>query len=365
MAGILVTVLNVMETLRLKRPDDWHIHLRDDAYLTRTVKDAARYFSRVLVMPNLVPPVTDVSAAVAYQQRILAQAPAGFQPLMTLYLTDATDADTVVAAKQSGTVEAFKLYPVGATTNSAFGVNTIETLYPLFEVMEAQNIVLSIHGEVTDDEVDIFDREAFFIDTILTKIVERFSHLRVVLEHITTREAVQFVESSSERIAATITAHHLLYDRNDMLVGGIKPIHYCLPVLKRNLHREALLVAATSGDTSFFLGTDSAPHPRSAKENACGCAAGCYTGHAAIELYAEAFNSVGRLDRLESFASEYGADFYGHPRNKDCIELILEDWQVPAQLTFGDDDLIPTRGGEPIAFRVTSGERYPLSDGVD
>ena len=353
-----------METLRLKRPDDWHIHLRDDAYLPRTVKDAARYFSRVLVMPNLVPPVTNVKKAIDYQHRILAAAPTGFQPMMTLYLTDETDAETIVAAKQSGIIDAFKLYPEGATTNSIFGIKTIKTLYPLLEIMQEHDIVLSVHGEVTDDEVDIFDREAVFIDTILTDIVDRFPHLRVVLEHITTREAVEFIKSSDERIAATITAHHLLFNRNDMLVGGLKPIHYCLPVIKHNRHREALLAAATSGNTSFFLGTDSAPHPRSAKENACGCAAGCYTGHAAIELYAEAFNSVGKLNKLEGFASEFGADFYGHAQNEDFIELTHEDWQVPTHLSFGEDELIPTRGGESIHFKVTSGDRYPLSDSI-
>ena len=354
-----------MTTLQLKRPDDWHIHLRDDDYLPRTVRDASRYFSRVLVMPNLVPPVTDVSHAVAYRERIMAHAPDGFQPIMTLYLTDTTGKDTVIAAEQSGVVEAFKLYPAGATTNSSFGVNTVQSMYPLFEVMETHDVILSIHGEVTDHEVDIFDREAVFIETILSDIVRQFPQLRVILEHITTREAVQFVEASSDRVAATITAHHLLYDRNDMLVGGMKPIHYCLPVLKRNIHRDALLTAATSGNHSFFLGTDSAPHPRSAKESACGCAAGCYTGHAAIELYAEAFHNEGKLDRLEGFASEFGADFYGYPRNQDHIELKAEDWAVPETLAFGNDHLIPTRGGETIAFRVTSGARHPLSDGAD
>ena len=354
-----------METLRIRRPDDWHIHLRDDNYLSRTVRDAARYFSRVLVMPNLDPPITDVSKAIDYQQRILKFAPPKFQPLMTLYLTDATDKDLIVTAKQSGIIDAFKLYPAGATTNSRFGVNTIKALYPLFKVMEEQDIVLSIHGEVTDENVDIFDREAVFIETILAKVVDHFPLLRIVLEHITTEEAVQFVKSSSDRVAATITAHHLLYTRNDMLVNGIKTLHYCLPILKRNRHREALLKAATSRDSSFFLGSDSAPHPRSAKESACGCAAGCYTGHAAIELYAEAFNSIDKLNMLEGFASEYGADFYGYSRNKDFIELSLQEWRVPTYLTFGEDDLIPTRGGESIAFQVTKGGRYPLSDILD
>lgn len=353
-----------MQSLKIRRPDDWHIHLRDDDYLERTVRDAARCFGRVLVMPNLLPPVTDVTAAAGYRSRILEFSPPGFDPRMTLYLTDATSVDTVVAARQSGLIQAFKLYPAGATTNSAFGVNTIDSLYPIFEAMQEHDVVLCIHGEVTDSEIDVFDREAVFIDTILSEIVQRFPSLRVVLEHITTSEAVAFVRESGDRVAATITAHHLLYNRNDMLVGGIRPVHYCLPVLKRNIHQACLIDAATSGDASFFLGTDSAPHPRKAKENACGCAAGCYTGHAAIELYAEVFDSVGRLDRLEAFASESGADFYGVPYNDDEIELTAEAWQVEETLTFGDDELIPTRGGEKIAWKVTGGERLPLSDGA-
>ncbi len=348
-----------MQTITLKRPDDWHIHLRDDTYLERTVKDAARYFGRVLVMPNLVPPVTDVSLAKNYRDRILAHAPDGFTPVMTLYLTDETSTDTVVAAAQSGFVPAFKLYPAGATTNSAFGVNAIEALFPIFEAMQKHNVVLSIHGEVTDPAVDIFDREAVFIEEMLTRIVKEFPELRVVLEHITTREAAQFVAESSDKVAATITAHHLLFNRNDMLVGGVKPIHYCLPILKRDIHQQALITAAVSGDNSFFLGTDSAPHPRHAKENACGCAAGCYTAHAAIELYAEVFAAENALEQLEGFASEYGADFYGYEHNKDTIQLSSETWQVDASLTFGDDELIPTRSGETIAWRVTTGARYP------
>jgi dihydroorotase len=314
-------------------------------------------------MPNLVPPVMDVPSATAYHNRIMTHAPDGFTPVMTLYLTDNTDQKTVLAAKQSSIIEAFKLYPAGATTNSAFGVSTIKAMYPLFEAMESHDVILSIHGEVTDHDIDIFDREAVFIDTMLTDIVASFPKLRIILEHITTLEAVQFVESSSNQVAATITSHHLLFNRNDMLVGGIKPIHYCLPILKRDLHREALLKAATSGNPSFFLGTDSAPHPRSAKENACGCAAGCYTAHAAIELYAEAFKSIDRLDRLEGFASEFGADFYRYPRNNDYIELTVDEWTVPESLAFGNDNLIPTRGGETITFTVTDGARYPLSGG--
>lgn len=346
-----------MQSITLKRPDDWHIHLRDDTYLERTVRDAARYFGRVLVMPNLVPPVTDVNLARAYRDRILDHAPDGFTPVMALYLTDQTSTDTVVAASQSGFCPAFKLYPAGATTNSAFGVNAIEAMFPVFEAMQEHDVILSIHGEVTDDGVDIFDREAAFIDTMLTKIVQEFPALRVILEHITTREAAQFVAEANDKVAATITAHHLLFNRNDMLVGGMKSIHYCLPILKRDIHQQALVKAAVSGDHSFFLGTDSAPHPRHAKENACGCAAGCYTAHAAIELYAEVFEAENALERLEGFASEYGADFYGYPRNTDTIQLDREAWQVEETLTFGTDELIPTRGGETVAWRVTSGAR--------
>ncbi|MBL6692028.1 MAG: dihydroorotase [Pseudomonadales bacterium] len=346
-----------MQSITLKRPDDWHIHLRDDTYLERTVQDAARYFGRVLVMPNLVPPVTDVNLARAYRDRILGHAPDGFTPVMALYLTDQTSADTVVAASQSGFCPAFKLYPAGATTNSAFGVNAIEAMFPVFEAMQEHDVILSIHGEVTDEGIDIFDREAAFIDTMLTKIVHEFPALRVILEHITTREAAQFVAEASDKVAATITAHHLLFNRNDMLVGGMKPIHYCLPILKRDIHQKALVHAAVSGNRSFFLGTDSAPHPRHAKENACGCAAGCYTAHAAIELYAEVFEAENALQRLEGFASEYGADFYGYPHNTDTIQLDKDAWHVEEKLAFGTDELIPTRGGESVAWRVTSGAR--------
>ena len=354
-----------MTTITLRRPDDWHIHLRDDAYLQRTVADVSRYFGRALVMPNLVPPVTEVAAARDYRDRILEHCQEGsFEPLMTLYLTDTTSSDTVVAAKQSGFIHAFKLYPAGATTNSEFGVNTIEQLFPLFAEMEKHDVVLSIHGEVTDAAIDIFDREAVFIDTILVRIVEQFPALRIVFEHITTTEAVSFVLQSSDKVAATITAHHLLYNRNDLLVGGVKPLHYCLPILKRNTHQQSLIKAATSGDASFFLGTDSAPHPRHAKENACGCAAGCYTAHAAIELYAEVFEHEGKLDYLEPFASDAGADFYNLARNSDEITLTRQPWQSPATFTFGEDDLIPTRSDELIAWQVTAGAHHALSEGA-
>ena len=353
-----------MQSITLKRPDDWHIHLRDDAYLARTVGDASRYFGRVLVMPNLVPPVTSVELATAYRDRILKHAPEGFSPMMALYLTDETSKGTVAAAAGTPFTPAFKLYPAGATTNSAFGIRAIEEMFPIFEAMQKHDVILSIHGEVTDQDVDIFDREAVFIDRILSRIAATFPSLRVILEHITTREAVEFVQDASAKVAATITAHHLLYNRNDMLAGGMKPIHYCLPVLKRNVHQAALIRAATSGDSSFFIGTDSAPHPRHAKENACGCAAGCYTAHAALELYTEVFEAEGQLDRLEAFTSEFGADFYQVPRNEDSIELIRQDWQVASALTFGNDELVPTRGGDVVRWQVRMGDRPPLSDGA-
>ena len=353
-----------MQSITLKRPDDWHIHLRDDAYLARTVGDASRYFGRGLVMPNLVPPVTSVELAAAYRDRILKHAPDGFSPMMALYLTDETSKDTVAAAAETPFTPAFKLYPAGATTNSAFGISAIEEMFPIFEAMQEHGVILSIHGEVTDQDVDIFDREAVFIDRILSRIAATFPSLRIILEHITTREAVEFVQDASANVAATITAHHLLYNRNDMLAGGMKPIHYCLPVLKRNVHQAALIRAATSGDSSFFIGTDSAPHPRHAKENACGCAAGCYTAHAALELYTEVFEAEGQLDRLEAFSSEFGADFYQVPHNEDSIELIRQDWQVASALTFGNDELVPTRGGDVVRWQVRTGDRPPLSDGA-
>lgn len=353
-----------MRKITLKRPDDWHIHLRDDAYLQRTVSDAARYFGRVLVMPNLTPPVTDCAAADAYRNRIMQHAPASFDPVMALYLTDATRVQTVVDASENPHVAAFKLYPAGATTNSDAGVNAIRQLYPVFEAMQRHDVVLCIHGEVTDADIDIFDREAVFIDQVLSDIAQTFPELRIIFEHITTREAVDFVSGSSAKVAATITAHHLLFNRNDMLVGGLKPVHYCLPVLKRDIHQQALIEAATSGNTKFFLGTDSAPHPRSAKESACGCAAGCYTAHAAIELYAEVFDAVGQLENLEGFSSEYGADFYQLPRNTDTITLEASRWEAPASLGFAGDELVPTRGGESIAWQVAKGARHALSEGV-
>ncbi len=343
-----------MRSLTITRPDDWHVHLRDGDYLVDTVRDISRYFGRGIVMPNLVPAVTSVADAREYRDRILSLVPSNssFQPLMTLYLTDETSEATVVQAKQSGLVHAFKLYPAGATTNSSAGVNAIARLYPVFEAMEKYEVPLAIHGEVTDETVDIFDREAVFIDQQLTGLVRSFPGLKVILEHITTSDAVDFVRSAPANVAATITAHHLLYNRNDLLAGGVKPIYYCLPVLKRNRHQTALIAAAVSGENKFFLGTDSAPHSRSAKERACGCAAGCYTAHAAIELYAEVFDTAGALNMLEAFSSLNGPDFYGLPRNSDTITLIEDAWRVPEYLCFGEDQLVPVRTADMVNWRV-------------
>ena len=341
------------DRLTLLRPDDWHIHLRDGAALPNTVADAARQFARAIIMPNLVPPVRNAAEADGYRQRILAARPAGsrFEPLMVLYLTDGTQPEDVRAAKASGYVHAAKLYPAGATTNSASGVTRIDNIFPVLEAMTEVGLPLLVHGEVTRAEIDIFDREKYFIDEQLSRVTERFPTLRVVFEHITTRDAVQFVEAASSNVGATITAHHLLYNRNHMLVGGIRPHFFCLPILKRNVHQEALLGAATSGNPKFFLGTDSAPHAQHAKENACGCA-GCYTAFAAIELYAEAFEQRQALDRLEPFASHFGADFYGLPRNTDQITLVRESWSVPANLPFGEHNVVPLRAGETLQWRL-------------
>ena len=341
------------DRLTLLRPDDWHIHLRDGAVLPHTVGDAARTFGRAIIMPNLVPPVRNAAEADAYRQRILAARPAGsrFEPLMVLYLTDNTSPEDVRAAKASGFVHAAKLYPAGATTNSDSGVTSIDKIFPALEVMAEDGMLLLVHGEVTRAEIDVFDREKAFIDEHLTRVVERFPTLKVVFEHITTRDAVQFVEAASANVGATITAHHLLYNRNHMLVGGIRPHFYCLPILKRNVHQEALLDAATSGNAKFFLGTDSAPHVKHAKEAACGCA-GCYTAFAAIELYAEAFEQRGALDKLEAFASFHGPDFYGMPRNSDSITLVREEWTVPATLPLGDNSVVPLRAGETLRWKL-------------
>ncbi len=343
-----------MRSITITRPDDWHVHLRDGDYLPDTVRDISRYFGRAIVMPNLVPPVTSVDQARQYQDRItsLVHKHSPFVPLMTLYLTDETSEETVVQAKQSGFIKAFKLYPAGVTTNSDAGVYRIQNLFPTFAAMEKHGMPLAVHGEVTDQDVDIFDREVEFIGEQLAPIIESFPSLRVIFEHITTTEAVDFVIQAPGTLAATITVHHLLFNRNDLLAGSVKPLYYCLPVLKRSTDQLSLINAATSGNPKFFLGTDSAPHPRQAKENACGCAAGCYTAHAAIELYAEAFDAAGKLDRLEAFASHNGPDFYQLPRNEDSITLSNEFWKVPDSLIFGQDELIPIRTGDRVRWMV-------------
>lgn len=349
-----------MRTLTITRPDDWHVHLRDGDYLPSTVRDISRYFGRAIIMPNLVPPVSDVDQAREYRDRIVSLVPDNscFSPLMTLYLTDETNEDTVVRANQSGFIKAFKLYPAGATTNSEAGISAIQSLYPIFETMQKHRMPLAVHGEVTNKDVDVFDREAVFIEQQLQPIVDSFPELKIIFEHITTRQAVEFVLQAPDRVAATITAHHLLFNRNDLLAGGVKPVYYCLPLLKRREHQQALLGAATSGNAKFFLGTDSAPHPRAAKENICGCAAGSYTAHAAIELYAEAFDLMDKLDQLEVFASHHGPDFYELPRNSDTITLSEQDWDVPQFLSFGPDKLVPIRRGEKIRWLVTSKEMH-------
>jgi dihydroorotase len=347
-----------MTTLEIPRPDDWHLHLRDGEALRAVLPHSARQFARAIVMPNLRPPVTTTAQAQAYRGRILAALPAElagrFEPLMTLYLTDATPPEEVVRARASGVVHGVKLYPAGATTNSAAGVTGLAGLAPVLEAMQACDMPLLVHGEVTDPTVDVFDREAEFLQRQLAPLLERFPGLRVVVEHITTREAVAFVRAAGERVAATITAHHLLLSRNAMFTGGIRPHAYCLPVLKREVHRVALLAAATSGEAKFFLGTDSAPHGRVAKEAACGCA-GVYTAHAAIELYAEAFASVGALAQLEGFASRFGPRFYGLPVNEARVRLTDEPWQVPASYPFADDELVPMRAGEAVVWRLEQG----------
>ena len=337
--------------LTITRPDDWHLHVRDGAALAAVLPDTCRQMGRSIIMPNLKPPVTTVEMAAAYRERILAARPAGstFEPLMTLYLTEATTADEVRKAKASGFVHGIKLYPAGATTNSDAGVRDVNNAMVALEAMAEVGMPLLVHGEVTDPAVDVFDREAVFIDTVFEPLLKRLPGLRVVFEHITTRQAAEYVASAGDNIAATITAHHLLMNRNALFTGGIRPHHYCLPVLKRESHREALLAAATSGSKKFFLGTDSAPHARHTKENACGCA-GMYTANAAIELYAEAFDAAGALDKLEAFASFNGPDFYQLPRNTDTLSLVREAWQVPASLAYGDDELIPLRAGDYVQW---------------
>jgi dihydroorotase len=339
--------------ISLTRPDDWHLHLRDGEALAAVLPHSAARFARAIVMPNLKPPVTDTAAALAYRERILAALPEGmrFIPLMTLYLTDHLSPAEIRHAAASGAVAAAKLYPAGATTNSDSGVTRIEAIYPTLEAMQAVDMPLLVHAEVTDPGIDIFDREKVFIERILQRITRDFPQLRVVFEHITTADAVAFVEQSSANVGATITAHHLLYNRNDMLAGGIRPHFYCLPVLKREDHRQALVGAATGGNPKFFLGTDSAPHPRGDKESACGCA-GSYTAFAAIELYAQAFEQAGALPRLEAFAAFHGPDFYGLPRNSDRIRLRRDPWQIPESYPFGDGTLVPLGAGGTLNWRL-------------
>ncbi|QJD29937.1 dihydroorotase [Methylococcus geothermalis] len=343
-----------MDSITLATPDDWHLHLRDGAAMADIADHSARQFGRAVIMPNLKPPVTTVAAALEYRGRILAALPenAQFEPLMTLYLTDATPVEEVERAADTPEIIGFKLYPAGATTHSEAGVTGIEKAYRAIEALERHGVPLLVHGEVTDAEVDIFDREARFIESVLEPLVQRFTELRVVLEHVTTKEGVEFVRSRGPRVGATITAHHLLYNRNALLAGGIRPHHYCLPVLKRESHRQALVAAATSGDAHFFLGTDSAPHPKPQKESACGCA-GCYTAYTAIELYAVAFERAGALHMLERFASHHGADFYGRPRNGGTLTLHRAKWRVPETLAFGPERVVPAMAGETLDWRAS------------
>ncbi|MBX2858387.1 MAG: dihydroorotase [Cellvibrionaceae bacterium] len=340
------------DRLTITSPDDWHLHLRDGGVLQYTVGHAAAHFSRAIIMPNLVPPVTKAAHAEAYRQRILAHRPKNtqFEPLMVLYLTDNTSPADIEAAKQAGVV-ACKLYPAGATTNSDSGVTDINKLDAALEAMQQQGLLLLLHGEVTHGDIDIFDREAVFIEQVLQPLMQRFPALKIVLEHISTREAVDFVQQAPPNLAATITAHHLLFNRNNMLVGGIRPHYYCLPILKRRNHQQALLHAATSGNPKFFLGTDSAPHAKSQKEMACGCA-GSYTAFAPLSLYAEAFESVAALDKLEAFASYFGPDFYDLPRNSAQVTLIKKPWTVPEHFDFGDNQLVPIKAGETLQWQI-------------
>ena len=341
-------------TLTLTRPDDWHLHVRDGAALAAVVPHTAAQFARAIIMPNLRPPVTTAAQALAYKARIRAAVPAGvaFEPLMTLYLTDNTPPDEIARAVDAGVV-ALKLYPAGATTNSDAGVTDVRKTYATLEAMQRAGLLLLVHGEVTDPEIDLFDREAVFIERVLMPLRRDLPELKIVFEHITTKEAAQYVRDAEAHTAATITAHHLLYNRNAIFQGGIRPHYYCLPVLKREQHRQALVQAATSGSAKFFLGTDSAPHPAQLKEHASGCA-GCYTAHAALELYASAFEAAGALDRLEGFASHHGPDFYGLPRNAGTVTLRRESWTPPESYPFGEARLKALAGGEPLAWRLAA-----------
>jgi dihydroorotase len=340
-------------SITLTRPDDWHLHLRDGAALASILPHSARQFGRAIVMPNLRPPITTTAQALAYRDRILAALPQGmrFEPLMTLYLTDNTHPDEIIRARNSGMVHGVKLYPAGATTNSDAGVTDLAKCYRVLEKMQSLGMPLLVHGEVTDPAVDIFDREAVFIDRVMQPLRRDMPELKIVFEHITTREAAQYVTDAQGPVAATITAHHLLFNRNDIFKGGIRPHYYCLPVLKREQHRQALVGAAISGNAKFFLGTDSAPHPKGLKEHACGCA-GCYTALHAMELYAEAFDQADALDQLEAFASFNGPAFYGLPRNTDTVTLAREAWTIPAELPLGDATVVPLKGGESIGWKL-------------
>ena len=343
-----------MDSFTLTRPDDWHLHLRDGDHLAAVLAHTARCFGRAIVMPNLKPPINTTKRALDYRERILDALPENsrFEPLMTLYLTDDTPPEEIARAKLCGRVHGVKLYPAGATTHSDAGVTRISRCFHTLEKMQELGMPLLIHGETTDPEIDVFDREKAFLEMTMGPLVDRFPDLRIVIEHITTRDAVQYVEVTGPNIGATITAHHLLMNRNALFLGGIRPHNYCLPVLKREEHREALVEAAVSGNPKFFLGTDSAPHAKHTKETACGCA-GLYTAHAAIELYASAFEEANALDKLEGFASFHGADFYGLPRNKDRITLTRKEWRVPDSYKFGADEVVPMRAGESLAWQLS------------
>jgi len=343
---------NRPSSITITRPDDWHLHLRDGATIASVLPDTARQFARAIVMPNLKPPVTTTAQALAYRDRILAALPAGmsFEPLMVLYLTDNTPPEEIQRAKESGVVHAVKLYPAGATTNSDAGVSDLTKCYKTLEMMQKVGMPFLVHGEVTDPAIDIFDREAVFIDRVMKPLRRDMPELKVVFEHITTKDAAQYVAEADGHVGATITAHHLLYNRNELFKGGIRPHYYCLPVLKREIHRQALVAAAISGSNKFFLGTDSAPHAKGLKEHACGCA-GCYTALHAMELYTQAFDQAGALDKLEQFASFNGADFYQLPRNTGTITLQREEWQIPAEVPLGNATLVPLNGGETIGWK--------------
>ena len=348
-----MSTIETPQSITITRPDDWHLHLRDGAALASVLPHTARQFARAIVMPNLKPPVTTTAAAAAYRDRILAALPEGarFEPLMTLYLTNNTDPDEIRRAMDSGFIHAVKLYPAGATTNSDAGVTDLRNCYKVLEVMQEVGMPLLVHGEVTDNDIDLFDREAVFIERVMRPLRRDLPALSIVFEHITTKDAAQYVAEAEGPIAATITAHHLLYNRNEIFRGGIRPHYYCLPVLKREEHRLALVTAATSGDERFFLGTDSAPHAIGAKESSCGCA-GCYTALHAMELYTEAFAQAGALDKLEAFASFNGPAFYGLPRNEGSITLVRESWNLPATVPMGENELVPLNAGERIDWKM-------------